>query len=115
MGHFALQSEVSGSRSWCSNMFSRTHREWQLHALSAHGGGGGGGRWWWLEARNTGSHCGRHATGWLLDCLFILLGAVVSEMRSAQKTEAKPMRTSARKLNPPLIACSLRKGVYRGG
>ena len=56
----------------------------------------------------TGSHCGGHATGWLSACLFILLGAVVCEIRSAQKTEAKPMRTSARKLNPPLIACILR-------
>ena len=79
------------------------------NGLSAHcGGGGGGGMWWWLEARNTGSHCGGHATGWLSDCLFILLGAVVCEIRSAQKTEAKPMMTSARELNPPLIACSLR-------
>ena len=64
--------------------------------------------WWWLEARKTGSHCGGNATGWLSACLFILLGAVMCEMKSAQKTEAKPMKTSARELNPPFIACSLR-------
>ena len=61
-----------------------------------------------LEARSTGSHCGGHASGWLISTsLLATLGFVICGLKAAQKAAATPMRTSVRKLEASFFACRL--------
>ena len=51
--------------------------------------------------RSTGSHCGGHATGWLVFVsLLATLAFIMCELK-AHKAAVTPMRTSARKLEAP--------------
>eukprot|EP00964_Phaeocystis_antarctica_P112433 scaffold76598_cov49-Phaeocystis_antarctica.AAC.2 len=59
------------------------------------------------EARSTGNHCGRTATGWLDLTSASLLATpdlVMCGTKAAQNATATPMTTSARKLEAPFFA-----------
>ena len=63
-----------------------------------------------LAARSTGSHCGGHATAWLIFAS-LTLGVVMCGMKAVQKAAATPMRTSALVLEGPFLACRLNEGA----
>ena len=63
-----------------------------------------------VEARSTGSHCGGHATAWLIFAS-LTLGVVMCGMKAVQKAAATPMRTSALVLEGPFCACRLNEGA----
>ena len=62
-------------------------------------------------AKTTGSHCGGHASGWLISASSLAtLVFVVYGLKVAQKAAATPMSTSARKLEAPFFAYRIEMG-----
>ena len=141
MGHLALQFECSGSLSRCFRWHRAVHCHtvsesaqpgpWSVSAMrrsidstslspsngrpSSSNRGVGLSTCLELEARSTGSHCGGHASGWLISAsLFATLSFVMCGLKPAHKAAATPMRTSARNRDAIFFACGLRRGSSGG-